>query len=351
MTSFVTPPPLAPGDRVAVIAPSSGGAREAPHVFELGLERLRERFDLEPVVFPTARQSDEYLASSPRARAADIHAAVREPEIAGVIATIGGRDQLRVLKHLDPELVREHPTRVFGMSDNTNLELFLFTQGVVSYNGAQLMNGLAVPGELPAYTERYVRRAFFEETIGELEPARRWSDEPSTWWSNPEELSTPPSSEPNPGWEWYGPDEPVEGRFWGGTQAIVQWQLAADRFLPDPAVLEGAILGLETDETIPDPNAVATTITCLGERGLLARFDGVLVGRPPTRSHLTEPPRDERVAYREQLTATIVETIGRYAPDVPIVTGLDWGHTTPTAPLPIGGRIELDPEAERITCR
>ncbi len=87
---FTTPSPLSPGDRVAVVAPSSGGARNAPHLLGLALDRLRTVFDLDPVVYPTARQGDDLLAAHPRARAADIHAAFRDPEITGVFATIGG---------------------------------------------------------------------------------------------------------------------------------------------------------------------------------------------------------------------------------------------------------------------
>ena len=162
MTEFVTPPAMAPGDRVAVLAPSSGGAREAPHLLELALDRLRDVFDLEPVVYPTARQGDAFLRDHPEARAADLHAAFRDDEISGVFATIGGDDQLRVLKHLDPEVLREHPTRFYGMSDNTNLGLYLWREGVVSFNGAQLLNEIATPGGLPEYTERYCRRMFFE---------------------------------------------------------------------------------------------------------------------------------------------------------------------------------------------
>lgn len=348
MGEFITPPPLEPGDTVAVVAPSSGGARDAPHVFELGLERLREVFGLEPVVYPTARQTNEFLADSPRARAADVHAAVRDPDVGGVVATIGGHDQLRVLDHLDAEVLRSHPTRFYGMSDNTNLELFLWNAGVVSYNGAQLMNELAVPGELPAYTERYCRRAFFEETLGELEPSAEWTDEPSTWWTDPSEMGSPPAYEPNPGPRWRGGTDPVEGRLWGGNRRIVELQLAADRYLPDAASLDGAVLCLETAEMVPSPEEVAGTLMTLGERGLLARFDAVLLGRPPTRSFLTEPPREEREAYRERLYAAVVEEVERYNPAAPVVLGLDWGHTTPVAPLPIGGRVRVDPETETV---
>jgi len=345
---FVTPPPLSPGDSVAVLAPSSGGARTAPHVFELGLERLRTVFDLEPVVYPTARQSDEFLADNPRARAADIHTAVRDPDVAGIAATIGGWDQLRVRRHLDPDVLAANPTRFYGMSDNTNLSLAFWNAGVVSYNGAQLMNELAVPGELPAYTERYCRRAFFEDSLGELAPATEWTDEPSTWWTNPAEMRSPPAYEANPGWRWAGGRDPVSGRIWGGNRSIIEWTLAADRAVPAPTDLDGAVLAIETAEIIPSPDEVRATLMCMGERGLLEQFTAVLVGRPPGRSHLEEPPREEREAYRERMYDAIADEVARYNPDAPVVMGLDWGHTTPIAPLPIGERVTVDPVSETI---
>jgi muramoyltetrapeptide carboxypeptidase LdcA involved in peptidoglycan recycling len=345
---FLTAPPMEPSDRVAVVGPSSGGARDAPHVLALGLDRLREVFDLEPVVFPTARQGSAFLEASPRARAADLHAAFEDPEMTGVFATIGGWDALRILEYLDLDRLRASPTRFFGMSDNTNVSLALWSAGLVSYNGAQLMNELAVPGELPAYTERYCRRAFFGESLGAIEPSDEWTDQPSTWWTNPEEIDEPPNYEPNPGWRWAGGDEPATGRLWGGCRAIVEWQLATDRYLPDPHDLDGAVLALETAKDLPGPKDVAATLVCLGERGLLERFTAVLVGRPPGRSHLREPPREEREAYRERLYELALSEVERYNPDAPVVLGLDWGHTTPIAPLPIGGRVRIDPRDEAI---
>jgi len=348
---FVTPPALSPGDTVAVVGPSSGGAHEAPHVLTLALRRLRETFDLEPVLYPTARQGNDFLESHPRARAADIHAAFRDPDISGVFATIGGDDQLRVLRYIDPAVLRENPTRFYGMSDNTNLQLLLWREGVVSYNGAQLMNELAVPGTLPDYTERYCRRAFFEDELGELTESELWTDEPSHWWTDPSLLSEEPAYEPNPGRRWAGGTERVEGRLWGGCRAIVDWHLATDRYLPEPERLDGAVLCLETAEDLPSPDEVASTLMCMGERGLLSRFSGVVVGRPPGRSFLDEPPRAEREAYRDAMYDAIVEQVGRYNPDAPVVLGVDWGHTTPIAPLPLGRRAELDPDERRIVLR
>lgn len=69
MQEFTVPPPVERGDRVAIVAPASNSADEFPHVYELGLERIREHFDLEPVEYPTATKSAEWLAEHPEARA------------------------------------------------------------------------------------------------------------------------------------------------------------------------------------------------------------------------------------------------------------------------------------------
>jgi len=345
---WLTPPALDRGDRVAVVAPSSGAAREAPHVVERALDRLRDTFGLEPVVFPTARQSTDFLVDSPRARAADLHAAFRDPDISGIFATIGGWEQIRVLRHFDPSVAREHPTRFYGMSDNTNLNLALWNAGVVSYNGAQLMNELGVSGTLPGYTERFCRRAIFEDSLGELDASAAWTDDTTGFWADPSLAEAEPATERNEGWRWRGGDGAVTGRFWGGCRSIVEWQLAVDRYLPDPADLDGAVLGLELAETLPTADEVGATVVCLGERGLLEQFDAVLVGRVPGRSHLEEPSPEERAAYRERVRETVVEWVGRYNPEAPVVLGLDWGHTNPIAPLPVGAEVTVDPGEQSI---
>jgi len=345
---FVTPPAMEPGDRVAVVAPSSGGAREAPHVLERALERLRDVFGLDPVVYPTARQSNDFLGASPRGRAADLHAAFRDPDISGIFATIGGADQLRVLRHFDPVVAREHPTRFFGMSDNTNLNLALWNAGVVSYNGAQLLNELGVSGTLPAYTERYCRRAFFEASLGAVEASEAWTDDTTGFWADPSLAAVEPEYQANEGLRWRGGDEAVSGRVWGGCRAIVEWHLAADRYLPAPEALDGAVLALETAEDLPSADEVGGTLMCLGERGLLERFGAVLVGRVPGRSFREDPPAEARAAYRERVREAVVEQVERYNPDAPVVLGLDWGHTNPVAPLPVGAAVTVDPEAESL---
>jgi len=345
-TGWITPPSLDPGDRVAVIAPSSGGAGGARHVFALGVARLRE-VGVEPVVSPTARQGDDFLRANPRARAAAVHDAFRDPGQKAVIATIGGDDQLRVLRHLDPAVLRDNPTRFFGMSDNTCLAAALYDAGVVSYYGGQLMNQIATPGSLHAYTERYLRRALFEASPGEYEPADEWTDDVVSW-SRPDYAGATPEYETAPGPAWAVPDDadPVEGRVWGGCLAVLRWLLAADRHVPDS--LDGAVLAIETAEDRPGARRVRWTLQAMGERGLLGQVGAVLVGRPQTRNRFEDPGPEAREEYRREQRETIERLVRRYNPAAPIVFDLDFGHTNPTIPLPVGGQAVVDPAARSI---
>ncbi|SEQ32557.1 S66 family peptidase [Natrinema salaciae] len=347
MSAFVTPPPLERGDEVAIIAPSSNAAPEFPHVYELGLERLREVFDLEPVEYPTASKDDEYLSAHPEARARDVMDAFENPDVGGVIAVIGGNDQIRVLDHLDPDVLRANPTRFYGYSDNTNLAMYLWNLGIGSYYGPCILTELAMDGHLFDHTVEYAERAFFAESFGEIEPAAEFTDEPGDW-ADPDSLEEPRQTEPNPGWRWAGGDDPVAGRVWGGCLEILEQQFLADQFLPAQSDLEGTILALETSEEVPEPTWVARVLEGLGNRGVLERFDGVLVGRPAARSHHEERSPEARETYRDRQRDAISTAFERYNPEAPLVFDVDFGHTWPTTPIPIGGHAEIDPRTETI---
>ncbi|AGN02503.1 putative MccF-like protein (microcin C7 resistance) [Salinarchaeum sp. Harcht-Bsk1] len=348
MPEFVTPPPLERGDRVAIVAPSSGIAAAYPHVYELGLERLRTVFDLEPVEYPTATKDDEYLAAHPAERAGDVVDAFRDPEIGGVVTTIGGSDQLRILEHLDPAVLREHPTRFYGISDNANLTSYLWNEGVVSYYGGSVMTTLAMQGSMSEYSVEYLERAFFEESIGEIEPADRFTDQDLDW-ADPDTLDQRREFEDNPGWRWAGGDEPADGRVWGGCLDVLVPFLAADRYAPEASDLEGCVLLLEPSEELPSAEEVRMALLAMGERGILDAIDGVLVGRAKARSPWERPGPEERAAYRERQRETIETIVGEYNPEAPIVFDVEVGHTAPTVPVPIGGRAVVDPVDERIT--
>lgn len=258
------------------------------------------------------------------------------------MAYTGGDDQLLMLRHLDGDALAATPTRFLGYSDNDNLRLFLWNRGIVSY-GLGLHPDLVCDAELHSYTERYLRRALFGESLGRVEPAAEWTDdrfdfetrEPRDWRDNPGPTT------------WVGPDadpaEPARGRVWGGTFAILNWHLQADRHLPAPDRLDGAVLALETAEDVPRPHEVGYTLRAMGERGLLARFDAVIVGRPQTNA--SPPDRDPNPEeYPAELERVVTRELERYAPESVAGFGYDFGHTEPSFPLPLGEIATLDPD-------
>ncbi|ELZ09727.1 LD-carboxypeptidase [Natrinema thermotolerans DSM 11552] len=348
MTDFITPPALEPGDKVAIVSPASGLAATFPHVYERGLERIRSVFDLEPVEFPTATADSEFLYNHPEKRAQDIEKAFSDPDIRGVITTIGGNDQLRILDHLDGELLRENPTRFYGISDNTNLAQFLWNHGIVSYYGGHVLTEFALPGPLPEYLESGLRSALFDESIGAIQPASEFTDQ-DLGWDDPENMTQSPEMEENPGWLWRGGEAPVTGKTWGGNLEVTYLQLAADRYVPSIETLDGKVLLLETSEELPDPGVVQRMLLGMGERGLLERFDGFLVGRIKARSHLVDRPKEEREDYRKQVRKTIVDVITQYNATAPIVLNVDFGHTNPIVPVPIGETVTINPKTGHVS--
>ena len=347
MPEFVVPPPVEPGDSVAVLSPASNAPESARFVYELGLERMREVFGLEPVAYPTATADPEWLAENPAARAADVMDAFRDPEISAVVANIGGHDQITVLPHLDGDVLRANPTRFYGWSDNTSLALFLWNEGIVSFYGGSTLTEYAMDGELFAYTEEYLGRALFEDSLGEWREADVFTDQAGDW-DDPSSVETKREIEESDGRLWRGGEASVSGRIWGGNYSVLVEQFLADRYLPDEELLDGCVLAIETSELIPDPAVVGANLRALGERGLLDRFDGVLVGRAAARSHAVDNPPAWRADYRERQRNAIEDVFRKYNPNAPVVFDCEFGHTYPTCPLPIGAEIEVVPETRSL---
>lgn len=331
-----------PGDRVAVVSPSGGLPEVFPGPYELGLERLRE-FGLEPVEYPSTRK----LGATPEERAHDLHAAWSDPTIRAVIASIGGDDQISVLKHLDPAVFRADPKPFFGYSDNTNLLNFLYSLGLPAFHGGSVMVQFGRGGAMHPDSERSLRAALFTSGDFELTPATGWTDQDRDW-ADLENLKTSPDLFPPTSWAWHGSSAPVSGRLWGGCLEIIDWQLAANRWML-PVEEYSGVLFLETSEELPSAEAVYRILRNLGERGLLARFDAVLWGRPKSWSLDHRSTAEESAAFVEAQYAAAARALAEYNPTALLVTGLDLGHTDPQLILPYGGNVAIDPAEHRIT--
>ncbi|MGY4956466.1 S66 family peptidase [Streptomyces nigrescens] len=338
------PPKPRPGDRVAVLSPSSGLPQRFPVPYELGLARLEKEFGLIPVEYPTTRK----WGAGAQERAADLHAAFADPDITAVFASIGGDDQLTVLPHLDREVFRDHPKPFFGYSDNTNLLAYLWNTGIVGFHGAAVMCELGRPGAMHPLTADALRAALFTPGPYELRPAERYGDENGDW-DDPDTFAAEPALWPGGGWWWHGPERVVEGPSWGGSIEVLSWMLMADREIQeDPAAYDGCVLFLETSEELPGADEVYFVLRSMGERGLLRRFPALLMGRPKAWS-LSRPLSGEaKASYVREQRAAVLRALAAYAPDTVAVFDVDLGHTDPQLVIPYGGTIRVDGVARRI---
>ncbi len=347
MPPTITLPRLQPGDRVAVISPSFAAPGMFPDVFELGLRRMREIFELEPVEYPATRK----LGASAAERSADLIAAFEDPTIKAVVASIGGDDQVTYVHRLPTAPFTRNPKPFFGYSDNSHLANFLWLNGLPSYYGGAVMTQFAMQSRMDDYTVRYLREALFGEA-GEVElrPSETFN-EVGLEWTEPANLLREREHSPNEGWYWDAGGGEVEGVSWGGCLGSVDEMLRHAVPLPSLQDFEEVVLLLESSEEIPDADYVWRVLRALGERGVLERLRAVLVGRPKAWEFDKPQPPAAREAYRQLQRETVVATVRAYNPTVPIVQNLDFGHTDPQMPIPYGGRLRVDASAQRVFAR
>ncbi len=340
---FIYPNKPRPGDRVAILSPSMGLPAVFPAVYEQGLRRLREVFDLQPVEYPTTRTMNAPLQE----RARDLHAAFADTSIKAIIASIGGEDQIKLLKYLAPELIAAHPKPFFGYSDNTNLHVFLWNLGIVSYHGGSVMVHFGRGGHMHPYTVASLRSALFEHEEVEIVPAPEYTDEPLDW-ARSEALTQQPRMFPNTGWSWLNEGRIIEGITWGGNFEVIDFHLRTSRYLSPPDAYEGAILYLETSEELPSATYVYRVLVCMGERGLLQRFPAVLVARPQAWSFQCPNTTEDKDRFTSDQEEAIRDALHEYHPQALAVFNLDLGHTDPQCIIPNGGRIRIDGVERRI---
>lgn len=340
MTPPVLPPPVQPGGRVAILSPSWAAPAHFPAIHERALERLRDDYGVEPVEFPTTRRD-----ASPVDRAADVTAAFADPSITAVMSTIGGDDQITVLKHLDADVIRANPKRFIAYSDNTNLSNYLWFQGIASvYGGSTQVHLGPVPDK--AHLES-LRAGLFGGDL-RLTPPERTRDV-GIRWDDPRALTDPAPDLPAEPWTWSGPRRTITAPTWGGCLEIVEWTLAVNRWMRPLDDYRGAVLLLEPHEELQTPEQNYRLLRNIGERGLLDVASALLWGRPPAGDHERPATEEAAATWRAEQRDVVLRAVQEYNPDLVVALDVDFGHTSPQLLLPYGGKVTVDGESQTIT--
>ncbi len=335
-------PKLNRGDKVAILSPSFAAPGKWPHVYQLGLQRIRDNFGLNPVEFPTTSK----IGASKEERSNDLIDAFEDNSIKAVISTLGGSDQVTYVKNLPSEALSQNPKPFFGFSDNTHFMNHLWLNGIPSFYGGGLFTQYAMHGEMDEFTVQYLKQALFENNEVELTASNVYNDIGLNW-DNPEMLSQKRVYENNDGWSWDGANAAV-GITWGGCVESIDEMLRHNVPIPSLEQFGSVVLFAETSEEIPSHDYIERVFRALGERGILERIQGVLIGRPKAWEFDKPNTTEEKMRYRQKQKEVLMETIRKYNSRVPIIQNMDFGHTDPQICLPMGKKVKIDPPSHKI---
>lgn len=331
MKELIKPRRLHPGDTVATISISGGRAGDEDMLwrYELGKKRLEDVFGLRVVETPHALMGSGYLYEHPEDRVGDLHWALENPEVKGIITNMGGDDSYRLLPYLDYELIRTHPKIYMGFSDITTSCMIFTHAGVMSYYGPSLLTPIAQPGSLDGYTESAIRRAIFSgEPIGRVEPCRRHT--PIEWRDLPE--GDIPWQD-NPGYQLIQGRGKVRGRLIGGCMGPLQ-QIMGTEIFPGRELWEGSILFIENVSPYGSALAGLHGWRALAACGALEVCAGLITPMMP---------EEDRQALQKVLKYEVRRE------DLPVLSNVDFGHRTPMTVLPIGAMAEVDCDSLTFT--
>lgn len=292
MDALIRPPALRPGARVALVAPAGPLPEGA---VDCAVERVRA-WGWEPLPGSFCRGRRGYLSGADEERAADLDAALRDPDNDAVWCLRGGYGTMRILGRVDWEPLVRRPRPLIGFSDNTALHLALRRRGVVSFHGPHP----ATPEVSEFSREGLLRVVARPEPAGVLPFPAGGAQRAETVAAGV-----------------------AEGPLVGGNLAL----LAALAGTPWALAAEGAVLFLED---VGEPAyRVDRMLSQLLLSGALEGVAGVAVGA------FSEAPEGDAPAV--EVIAERLEGLG-----VPIAAGFPFGHVDDNWTLPLGVRARLD---------
>jgi muramoyltetrapeptide carboxypeptidase len=162
--SVCKPEKLQPGMTIGVIAPSSG-IRDAR--LDAGI-KLLERRGYQVVVGDHVYDQHGYLAGTDASRGADFTRMFARKDVDAVFCARGGYGAMRMVDHIDWEVVRANPKLFVGYSDITTLHLALERQcGLATIHGPMVVSHGG--GLSPTAEDCFWRMVECAEPFGQLD--------------------------------------------------------------------------------------------------------------------------------------------------------------------------------------
>ena len=321
------PEKLQIGDEVRIIAP----ARSLQVVSEDNIQhsiKILEEIGLNISFGRHVYEKDMMLSSSKQSRLEDLHEAFADKNIKAILTVLGGYNSNQLLEEIDYGLIAKNPKILCGFSDITALSNAIYAKtGLVGYSGPHFSTFAMQKGL--EYTKQYFKKALFEEGAINIESSKQWSSD-ATWYLDQENRTF----QENPGIEIIHSGY-AEGKIIGGNLGTLQL-LRGTSYMPS---LYGVILFLEEVANHTNGLDVFEFERNLESLTQAPDFEGVQAiafGRFETNFRMTK----EKLIY-------IIETKIKLR-NIPIISNVDFGHSTPIITFPVGGWCQLSANAGKI---
>lgn len=312
------PQKLKSGDEIRVIAPSGSFNIISDSVRDIAIERLKD-MGLKVTYSAHAEESDECGSSLIASRTDDLHEAFADKNVKGILTAIGGFNTNQILDHLDYHLIKENPKILCGFSDITALANAIYAKtGLVTYSGPHFSSFGMLRGI--EYTVDYFKKCLMSEGAFDIAPSAKWSDD--AWFLDQERREFVA----NDGYVVINEGN-AEGYIIGGNLCTLNL-LQGTEFMPN---LEGSVLFLEEDDLSGKFFGAEfdRNLQSLIHQSGFSGVRGVVIGRFQKRGNIERDMLVRMMRSKKKLGG------------IPIIYGVDFGHTTPIITFPIGGRAGL----------
>lgn len=320
------PKKLKAGDEVRVIAPSRSMTILGEDCKKIATERL-EALGLKVTFGKYVMEADEdYLIASAQHRAEDLNEAFKDKNVKAILTVIGGFNSNQILDLIDYEAIKENPKIFCGFSDITALSNSIYAKtGLVTYSGPHYSSFGMLKGF--EYELEYFKKMFFSDEEFEVVSSKEWSDD--LWFIDQENREFIP----NDGMFVIN-EGTAEGEIVGGNLCTLNL-LQGTKYMPN---IENKILFLEDD------NMAGKIFLMEFDRNLqslihMPEFKTVkalVLGRAEKDCIMTKEKWIKMIKNKPELK------------NIPVIAGVDFGHTTPIIAFPIGGNARLEAKDNNI---
>ncbi len=298
---IIIPPPLKPGDKVAVIAPSGVVNEEAVRA----ALPVIESWQLEVVCGRNLFGSSTLFAGTDSQRLADLQEALDDSSVAAILCARGGYGLTRLAGAISFEGFRRSPKWIVGFSDITVLHLLV----------NKLCSTASIHGEVVA---NYANSNKTERSVMSVRNLLFGAPQSCEWEGKVLNPAT------------------AEGVLTGGNLSIIH-NMAAAGLLPD---MRGKILFLE--DIGEYHYHIDRMLSALKLAGVLRDLKAIVTGQ-------FTAPKDGEIPFGKTAEEIVADIAGDYG--YPIYTRFPAGHDSDNVALLMGAETELSVSDGRCSLR